>query len=70
MSDYKDQWFFDIGYQVAFTQIIYCTVVIFSSACPLITPFGFLFFTVKYWVDKYGIVCVYPIEKTDGDVIY
>jgi hypothetical protein len=51
-----------MGYNIAFTQIIYCTVCIFSQVAPLITPFGCCFFTVKYFIDKYNILYVYPAE--------
>ena len=62
LSSCKDQWYFDLGYHIAFTQIIYCTVLIFSSVAPLITPFGCCFFTIKYFIDKYNILHLYPPE--------
>lgn len=62
LSIYKDQWYFDLGYHIAFTQIIYCTVLIFSSVAPIITPFGCCFFTIKYFIDKYNILHLYPPE--------
>lgn len=61
-SSNKDTWYFDMGYHIAFTQIIYCTVLIFSSVAPLVTPFGFCFFTIKYFIDKYNIIHLYPAE--------
>ena len=62
LSAKKDRGYFDMGYNIAFTQIIYCTVCIFSQVAPLITPFGCFFFTVKYFVDKYNILYVYPTD--------
>ena len=62
LSASKDLWYFDMGYNIAFTQIIYCTVLIFSQVAPLITPFGCLFFVVKYFIDKYNILYVYPAD--------
>ena len=38
LSAYKDVWYFDMGYHIAFTQIIFLVVIIFSSVAPLITP--------------------------------
>eukprot|EP00128_Syssomonas_multiformis_P009093 Colp12_sorted_trinity150504_noHs@34345 len=38
-----------------------------SVACPLIAPFGWLFFSLRYLVDKHNIVYVKPIEyESDG----
>jgi hypothetical protein len=29
--------------------------VTFSTVCPLIVPFGVVYFLIKYWVDKYNL---------------
>lgn len=58
----KDRWYFDIGYNIAFTQIIYCIVLIFSTVAPLVTLFGCLYFSIKYFIDKYNLLYVYPNE--------
>lgn len=70
LSSCKDTWFFDMGQNIAFTQIIYCTILIFSQVAPLITPFGCLFFTFKYLIDKYNILYVYPNEYVGQGRLY
>jgi hypothetical protein len=62
LSGSKDLWYYDFGYNIAFTQIMYCIVLIFAIVAPLITIFGSLFFTIKYFIDKYNLLYVYPIE--------
>jgi hypothetical protein len=62
LSTYKDDWYFDIGSNIAFNQIIFLVILLFSQVAPLITPFGMLFFTFKYHIDKYNIMYVYPVE--------
>ena len=37
-------------------------IFLFSISVPIILPFGALFFLLKYWIDKYNIVWVYPLE--------
>lgn len=56
------QWFFDLGYSVAYSVAMFAMVLIFSTSVPLILPFGTLFFGIKYLVDKYNLVYVYPME--------
>ena len=58
----KDDWYFDFGYNIAFTQIIYVAVIIYAPISPLITIFGCLFFFIKYFIDKYNITHIYPQE--------
>ena len=37
-------------------------IFLFSVSVPIILPFGALFFLIKYLIDKYNIVWVYPLE--------
>lgn len=70
LSPYKDRWYFDMGYNIAFTQIIYCVVLVFASVAPLITLFGSLYFTIKYFIDKYNVLYVYPTEYDGQGRLY
>lgn len=36
--------------------------MLFSVGMPLILPFGALFFTIKYFLEKYNLIYVYPAE--------
>lgn len=41
----------------------------FSTTIPLIAPFGCLFFFIKYFVDKYNLLFVYPVEfESHGNI--
>lgn len=56
------KFFFDIAYQQAFSISIFTMVFLFSITNPIILPFGCLFFALKFTIDKYNIVWVYPLE--------
>jgi hypothetical protein len=58
-SNKKDATFFPLGYNIAYSLIIYTLVLIFSPIAPMITPFGGCYFTIKYFIDKYNIANVY-----------
>ena len=58
-DEVEDDWYFDLGYNFAFSITIFTVVYIFSASVPLISFFGFLFFALKYFVDKYNFVYVY-----------
>ena len=60
LSGNKDAFYFPLGYNIAYSIIIYTIILIFSPISPIITPFGSCYFTVKYFIDKYNIVYVYP----------
>lgn len=61
-EDIIDDWYFDLGYHYAFAVVAFTMIFIFSASAPLIPVFGFLFFTFKYYIDKYNFVFVYPTE--------
>lgn len=68
-----DDWYFDLGYNFAFSITIFTVIYIFSVSVPLISLFGFIFFALKYFVDKYNFVYVYQTEfesiGTFGEVV-
>ena len=43
------------GEHYARMMLIFAMVVIFSISCPLITPFGCLYFILKHLVDKHNL---------------
>lgn len=61
-EEVEDDWYFDLGYHFAFSITIFTVIFLFSAAVPLIPLFGFLFFTFKYFIDKYNFVFVYNTE--------
>lgn len=50
---------FPFGIHYAWTLLIYTITTVYSLSCPLITPFGLLYLTLKHYVDKYNIYYVY-----------
>ena len=57
---------FDFTYEYSRVLIILCVILVFSVAMPVILPFGCLFMTIKYWIDKYNLLYVYRVEPTAG----
>ena len=42
-----DDWYFDFAYHYAFVISVFILVLIFSVSAPLLTIFGFGFFSIK-----------------------
>ena len=56
---------FRFGDQYARMMLLFAMVVMFSLSCPLITPFGLLYFILKYMVDKHNLTFVYAPTKVN-----
>ena len=54
--------YFDVAYNQALTISIFAMIFVFSTSVPIILPFGAMYFFLKYTIDKYNIVWVYPLE--------
>ena len=54
--------YFDYGYNYSFSITVFMLIICFSTTIPLITPFGALFFYIKYYIDKYNLLFLYPAE--------
>eukprot|EP00743_Colponemidia_sp_Colp-15_P010510 GILK01011581.1.p1 GENE.GILK01011581.1~~GILK01011581.1.p1 ORF type:complete len:435 (-),score=70.25 GILK01011581.1:217-1395(-) len=60
---------FDFGYSYASVLSILSMVIVYSIAVPLIVPFGFLFFLLKYTIDKYNFLHIYTVDfESRGDL--
>ena len=59
---YKDTYFFDVGYQLAFVTVIWSIGIFFSAIAPIIPTICLAYFGIKYWIDKYNLMYVYPSE--------
>ncbi|UJR16450.1 hypothetical protein I4U23_003352 [Adineta vaga] len=62
------QFPFRFGVQYAWTSAVFCVIVAYSIACPLITPVGLIYLVIKRAVDKYNLVFVYDTEIADKSV--
>ena len=61
--------YFDYGYNYSFSITVFILIICFSTTIPLITPFGALFFYIKYYIDKYNLLFLYPAEfESHGNV--
>lgn len=61
--------YFDYGYNYSFSITVFVLIICFSTTIPLITPFGALFFFIKYYIDKYNLLFLYPAEfESHGNV--
>jgi hypothetical protein len=61
--------YFDYGYNYSFSITVFFLIICFSTTIPLITPFGALFFFIKYYIDKYNLLFLYPAEfESHGNV--
>jgi len=59
---------FRFGEEYAKLLIVFAMVVMLSTSTPLITIFGFLYFVLKYFVDKHNLAWVYEPSEIDLDV--
>ena len=59
---------FRFGEQYARMLLIFAMVVMFSISCPLITPFGCLYFILKHLVDRHNLAFVYARSKINKKV--
>jgi len=41
-------------------MVIYLTIFLYALISPIITLVGALYFTIKYYVDKYNLTVLYP----------
>jgi hypothetical protein len=64
--EFKTAPVFDFAYEYSRVLIILCITLVFSISMPIILPFGCLFMTVKYWLDKYNLLYVYRVEPGPG----
>jgi len=59
---------FRFGEQYARLLLVFAMVMMFSFFCPLITPFGLLYFILNYLVDKNNLALVYSPSKINQNI--
>ena len=64
-----DDFAFDLGYYQSQAIVIFCMALSFSGTQPLISIFACLFFSMKYYIDKYNLTFAYNKEFEGGGVI-
>eukprot|EP00347_Sterkiella_histriomuscorum_P016017 403354814 len=55
-------WFYDIGFRNAIAVSLFIFTLFFSITIPLILPIASLIFFLLYYVDKYNLIYIYPID--------
>jgi hypothetical protein len=66
---FVDDYAFDLGYHQSYCIVIFTIGLVFCPFVPLIAIFACLFFSAKYYVDKYNLTFVYNREFEGGGVI-
>ena len=46
-DEQEDDWYFDLGYQYAYSMSIFIIALVYSISVPLMSVFGCLFFFFK-----------------------
>ena len=59
---------FRFGEQYARMMMLFCMTMLYSISCPLITPFGVLYFVLKYYVDRHNLLYAYKPSKINKKV--
>ena len=59
---------FQFGEQYAKILMILCMIVVYSTLCPLITPFGVLYFGIKHYTDRQNLIYGYKPSKINKKV--
>ena len=49
-------------------MLLFCMTMMFCVSCPLITPFGLIYFIIKHYVDRHNIFFVYKPSKINKKV--
>ena len=47
---------------------MFCMTLMYSVSCPLITPFGWLYFVTKHYVDRHNLRYAYNPSKINKQV--
>lgn len=59
---------FRFGEQYARMMLILCMTMMYCLSCPLIVPFGWLYFVTRYYVDRHNLLYVYKPSKINKEV--
>ena len=59
---------FRFGEQYARLMLIFTMTMMYCISCPLITPFGLMFFLIKYYVDRHNLLFAYAPSKINQRV--
>ena len=55
----QDSWFFSLGYYQAYTLTVSFLCLLVIVPMPIVSSFAALFFSFRYYIEKYNILFVY-----------
>lgn len=58
-SKFYDVFYFDVSWYFAFALVVFAIGSFFSTIAPAIPLVCFIWFAIKYWIDKYNFIYVY-----------
>ena len=59
---------FRFGEQYARIMMLFTMTIMYSMSCPIITPFGTLYFITKHYVDRHNLMYAYKPSKINKKV--
>lgn len=66
---FVDDFAYDLGYYQSQTIVFFAMGLVFSGTMPLISLFITLFFSMRYYIEKYNLTFSYNKEFEGGGVI-
>lgn len=66
---FVDDFAYDLGYYQSQTIVFFTMGLIFSGTMPLVGLFCCLFFSIRYYIEKYNLTFAYNKEFEGGGVI-
>lgn len=68
-TPFQDDYQFDLGYHQSYVLVVFLNCLLFSALVPIIPFFAFIFFSIKYQVDKYNLIFVYfKVYESGGKI--
>ncbi|XP_076464518.1 osmosensitive cation channel TMEM63C-like isoform X2 [Babylonia areolata] len=61
-------WDFQYGIHYTWVLCIFAIMVSYSIPCPMVTPFGMLYLSIKHLVDRYNIFFAYSPSRIDKHI--
>ena len=59
---YEDDWGFLLGYYQALMYTLSFMSLLFSISLPMVSILAFIFFSIRYYIEKYNFLFVYEKE--------
>jgi hypothetical protein len=65
---FVDEFYFDVSWYFAYALVVFSIGLFFSTIAPAIPIICFIWFYVKYWIDKYNFIYVYHKKYVESTV--